>query len=92
MSTPEFLAAKAGEVEQKLQGAVLNRSRWSALYEDRKLLVFLDERSRAPDFSGLELELQRIATGHVRVPGIDGPRRKAADYLRVWAAQIHALD
>jgi hypothetical protein len=92
MTTLEFLAAKLDEVERELSGAILNRSRWTALCEDRKLLVFLEARSHAPDFSGMAWELERIAAGQATVPGIDGPRRKASNFLRVWAAQIHALD
>jgi len=92
MTTQEFLTAHLNQVEQELSGAILNRTRWLGLCDDRKLLVFLEARYRAPDFFGMEQELGRIAAGHATVPGIEGPRRKATDFLKAWAAQIQALD
>jgi hypothetical protein len=92
VKTAEFLATKLGDIDEELRGAILNRGRWSALCDDRKLLVFLEERHRAPDFFGIQGELERIAAGHARIPGIEGPRKKATEFLRDWASYLKTLD
>ena len=92
MTTTEFLATKLGEVDAQLRGAILNRRRWTALCEDRQVLRFLDGRQQAPDFSSISQELARIAEGQLRVPGLSGPRRKAADCLHNWADLLAGLD
>jgi hypothetical protein len=91
MNAEEFLAAKLQEVNKQLSGAILNRGVWSALCDDRRMLQFLELRSRAPDFSNLERELRCIADGQETVPGISGPRRKATGCLHDWADSIKVL-
>ena len=88
MTPIEFLAAQQEMVEQELRGVILNQSRWRARCEDRSLLIYLAERAHAPDFSSMQWELERVATGQARVPGVSAPREKAAAFLRDWAGQI----
>jgi len=92
VTTEEFLATKLGEVDDELRGAILNRGKWSALCDDRKLLVFLEQRHQSPDFFGVQGELERIAAGDARIPGIEGPRKKAADFLRNWAGHFQTIE
>jgi hypothetical protein len=50
MTTDEFLSAELAQTQDELNGAILNRSRWDALCEDRRMLLFLQRRTAAPDF------------------------------------------
>ena len=91
MTTDEFLSTEIARTQLELNSPILNRSRWDALCEDRRMLVFLQGRAGAPDFQGVEAELHLIAEGRIRVPEIGGPRRKAEDCLRVWNEKLGAI-
>jgi len=91
MTTEEFLSAEMARTQAELNVAILNRSRWDALCEDRRMLLFLQLRAGAPDFQGVEAELRLIAEGRMRVPEIGGPRRKAQDCLRDWTIKLGAI-
>ena len=91
-SNEEFLAAKLRVTEAELGTAILNRARWDKLRDDRRLLVFLQGRTQAPDFQGLRDDLGRISEGYLRVPELNSPRRKATDCLSLWAADLAVLD
>jgi hypothetical protein len=92
MTTDEFLAEKLGTTRAELNRAILNRGRWDQLREDCRMLTFLQERSAAADFQGVRHELQRIAQGQFTVPDVGGPRRKAADCLRLWEHDLDTVD
>lgn len=91
MTTEEFLSAELARTQIELDSAILNRGRWNALCEDRRMLLFLQRRAAAPDFQGVGAELQLIAEGRTRVPEIDGPRRKAEECLRDWTKKLSAI-
>ena len=91
MTTEEFLSTELTKTQAELGAVILNRSRWDALCEDRRMLLFLQRRAGSADFAGLAAELQLIADGRTRVPDIDGPRRKAEDCLRDWTQQLDAI-
>ena len=91
MTTDEFLSAEMARTQGQLNAAILNRARWDALCEDRRMLTFLQHRAQAPDFQGIEAELRRIAEGRIRPPDLGQPRRKAEDCLRDWTEQIAAI-
>jgi hypothetical protein len=91
MTTEEFLSAELARTQVQLDTAILNRSRWDALCEDRRMLLFLQRRAVAPDFQGVAAELRLIAEGRIRVPEIGGPRRKAEDCLRDWTNKLSAI-
>jgi len=91
MTTDEFLSAELAQTQDELNGAILNRSRWDALCEDRRMLLFLQRRTAAPDFEGVEAELRLIAEGRIRVPEIEGPRRKAENCLRDWMKKLGTI-
>jgi hypothetical protein len=91
MTAEEFLSAEMARTQVELDGAILNRSRWDALCEDRRMLLFLQRRAAAPDFQGVEAELHLIAEGRTRVPEIGGPRRKAEDCLRTWTKKLGTI-
>ena len=91
MTTEEFLSTEIARTQAALDVAILNRSRWDALCEDRRMLLFLQRRLAAPDFQGVEAELRLIAEGRTKVPDVGGPRRKAADCLRDWTEKLGAL-
>jgi hypothetical protein len=95
LTTEEFLSAEITKTQAALDRAILNRTRWDALCEDRRLLLFLQRRAGAADFHGVREELTLIAEGQTRVPEISGPRRKAQDCLQGWTSalgQIESLD
>jgi hypothetical protein len=92
MMTEEFLSAQMARTQAELSGAILNRSRWDALCEDRRMLTFLQRRAGAADFQGVQAELQSIAEGRTRVPDVSGPRRKAEDCLRAWTTALEHLE
>lgn len=91
MTTDEFLSAELAQTQAALSGPILNRSRWDSLCEDRRMLLFLQRRTEAPDFEGVEAELRLIAEGRIRVPEIDGPRRKAESCLRGWMTKLGTI-
>ena len=91
-STEEFLAARLHTTEAEMATAILNRTRWDRLRDERRLLVFLRTRTQAADFESVRAELNRINQGYVRVPELDSPRRKAADCLSLWASDLAELD
>jgi hypothetical protein len=91
MTTEEFLTTEMARTQLELNSPILNRGRWDALCEDRRMLKFLQGRAGAPDFQGVEAELRLIAEGRIRVPEIGGPRRKAEDCLRVWNERLGAI-
>src|SRR6266571_3558528 len=92
MTPEEFLSTEIAKTQAELSTAILNRSRWDALCEDRRMLLFLQRRAGAPDFQGVQTELELIAQGRTRVPEISGPRRKAEDCLRDWTGALHDLE
>jgi hypothetical protein len=91
MTTEEFLSTEMASTQAELGTAILNRTRWEALCEDRRMLLFLQGRAGAADFEGVAAELQLIADGRTRVPDIGGPRRKAEGYLRDWTKKLAAI-
>ena len=91
MTTEEFLSDELARTQAELSIAILNRSRWDALCEDRRMLQFLQRRASAADFEGVEAELRLIADGRIKVPEIGGPRRKAEDCLRDWTKRLGAI-
>ena len=91
MTTEEFLRAELTRTQAELSEAILNRTRWDSLREDRQMLLFLQRRSSAPDFRGVKAELQLIAEGQTRVQELSGPRRKAQDCMRGWAKKLDAI-
>jgi hypothetical protein len=91
MTTEEFLSAEIARAQEALNGVTLNRIRWDALCEDRRMLLFLQRRAAAPDFEGVEAELRLIAEGRTRVPEIERPRRKAEDCLRDWTNKLGSI-
>ena len=91
MTTDEFLSAELARTHAELSGAILNRNRWDALCEDRRMVQFLQRRASAADFQGVEAELRLIAEGRTKVPEISGPRRKAEDCLRDWTKKLGAI-
>ena len=92
MTTEEFLSAEMAQTQEQLHGAILNRGRWDALCEDRRMLSFLQQRADAPDFQGIEAELHRIVEGRIRPPEIGQPRRKAEECLRDWTKKLTAIE
>lgn len=93
MTTEEFLSAEIFKTQAELDRAILNRSRWDALQDDRRMLLFLQQRAGAADFRGVREELTLIAEGQTRIPEISGPRRKAQDCLRNWTSALgHILE
>jgi len=92
VTTEEFLGAKLRLTQAEMNSAILNRTRWEKLRDDCRLLTFLQQRSGAADFGSVQSDLTRISEGGLRVPDVDGPRRKAADCLKLWAADLQALD
>ena len=92
MTGEEFISEKLRETVAALDVGVLNKGKWDALREDRRMLVFLQQRAAAPDFEGVRSELQRVVDGHVRVPDISGPRARAADCLHNWRIELEGLD
>lgn len=92
MTADEFLAAELRKTEDALGTPILNRGRWDALCENRRMLVFLQERARGVDFQGVRQELQSIAAGYRKVSQVTGPRRRAEDCLRQWGDALEALD
>lgn len=88
MTTEEFLSAEITKTQAELDKAILNRGRWDALCEDRRMLLFLQRRAGAADFKGVREELTLVAEGQTRVPEISGPRRKAQDCLRGWTSAL----
>jgi len=91
MTTNDFLAAELAKTQTQLKSPILDRTRWAALCDDRRLLQFLQQRATAADFNGVQDELQGIAEGRTRVPDIGGPRRKAEEWLRDWAGKLGAI-
>jgi hypothetical protein len=91
-SSEEFLAAKLHATEAEMGTAILNRTRWDKLRDDRRLLVFLQWRIQAADFESVRSELGRISEGYLRVPELNSPRRKAMDCLSLWASDLAVLD
>jgi hypothetical protein len=91
MTTDEFLSAELAHTQAELSGPILNRGRWDSLREDRRMLQFLQGRTAAPDFAGVEAELRLIAEGRIRVPEIDGPRGKAESCLRSWRTTLGTI-
>ena len=92
MTTEEFLSAEITRTQAELDRVILNRTRWDALCEDRRLLLFLQRRAAAADFRGVREELTLIAEGQTRVPEISGPRRKAQDCLRDWTSALGQVE
>jgi|SRR5581483_8608185 len=88
----EFLAEKLSATRAEMGSVILNRTRWSNLREEAKLLAFLVDRADAPDFQGVQEELGRIAEGRLRVPDLSAPRTQAASCLRLWASALLSLD
>jgi hypothetical protein len=80
------------KTQAALGTAILNRQRWDALCEDRRMLTFLLRRAGADDFEGVRVELERIAQGQVWVPDIRSPRKKAETCLRSWAQDLDGLE
>ena len=91
MTTEEFLSSEIAKTQAELGVAILNRGRWDALCEDRRMLLFLQRRAGAADFEGVAAELRLIADGRTKVPDIDGPRRKAEDCLRGWTKKLDTI-
>ena len=91
MTTQEFLSTEIARTQAELGTAILNRGRWNALCDDRRMLLFLQRRAGSADFEGVAAELRLIAEGRTRVPEIDGPRRKAEDCLRDWTKQLAVI-
>ncbi len=91
MTTNDFLAGELATTQTELKSPILDRKRWAALCDDRRMLRFLQQRAATADFNGIESELQGIAEGRTRVPDIGGPRRKAEDCLRDWATKLGAI-
>lgn len=92
MTTEEFLSGAIARTQGELDQAILNRSRWDALCEDRRMLLFLQRRAGAADFNSVREELTLIAEGQTRVPEISGPRQKAQDCLRGWASTLGQIE
>jgi hypothetical protein len=92
MTTEEFLSTEMAKTQAELDTAILNRSRWDALCEDRRMLLFLQRRAGAADFRSVRDELTLIAEGQTRVPEISGPRRKAQDCLRGWTSALGEIE
>jgi hypothetical protein len=92
MTPLEFVNAELGTTEAELGTAILNRSRWDALRENRQMLLHLQACLTSTASGNLRAELQRIVEGSVRVPTISGSRTKAADFLRRWASTLDRLD
>jgi hypothetical protein len=88
MTTEEFLSAEIVKTQAELDRAILNRSRWDALCDDRRMLLFLQRRAGTGDFRGVREELTLIAEGRTRILEIRGPRRKALDCLRDWTSAL----
>ncbi len=91
MTTEEFLSSEIAKTQAELGVAILNRGRWDALCEDRRMLLFLQRRAGSADFESVAAELRLLADGQTRVPDIDGPRRKAEDCLRDWTKKLDAI-
>jgi hypothetical protein len=88
MTTEEFLSTEITKTQAELDRAILNRGRWEALCEDRRMLLFLQRRAGEADFRSVREELTLIAEGRTKVPEISGPRRKAQDCLRGWTSSL----
>ena len=91
MTTDDFLAAELARTQTQLKSPILDRKRWDALCDDRRMLRFLQQRASAVDFDGVETELRLIAAGQTRVPEVGGPRRKAEECLRDWATRLGGI-
>jgi len=92
MTPQEFLASELGATQAELGTAILNRTRWDKLREDRQLLLFLQERAERADFRGLRAELQGIADGQLKIPSLPGPRARASDCLLRWAEALNGWE
>jgi len=92
MTAEEFLGARLKARQAEMNSVILNRVRWDKVRDECRMLTFLQERAGAADFRGLREELTRINDGAIRVPGVDGPRGKATDCLRLWAEDLQLLD
>ena len=92
MTTDEFLSTEIARTQAQLDSVILNRTRWDALCEDRRMLSFLQHRAGAPGFQGIEAELRLIAEGRIRPPEVGQPRRKAEDCLRDWTKQLASVE
>lgn len=90
--TTEFIAAQLATTQAELSIPILNRAKWNALCEDRRMLLHLQERAAQSGFPGVRVELQEIAEGRSSVPNIGSSRGKAAEYLRRWAEKLDVLD
>src|SRR5439155_27267781 len=90
MTTEEFLSSEIAKTQAELGVAILNRGRWDALREDRRMLLFLQRRAGSADIESVAAELRLIADGPTRGPDIDGPRRKAAACLSDWKKKLTA--
>jgi hypothetical protein len=91
LTTAEFLSAELARTQTELHAPILNRARWDALCEDRRMLAFLMHRADAADFQSIEAELNEIAAGRVRPPQVEQPRRQAEACLRDWTQQLAAI-
>lgn len=91
MTTDEFLSAELAHTQAELSSPILNRNRWDSLREDRRMLLFLQNRTAAPDFVGVEAELRLIAEGRIRIPEMDAPRQKAESCLHNWMTTLGTI-
>ncbi len=91
-SSEQFLTEKLRATEAEMGTAILNRTKWDKLRDDRRMLVYLQSRANAADFQGVREELNRISEGRIRVPDLGSPRTKAANCLALWTSDLQALE